>query len=147
MALAKRAAPYAADIDDFVDVTPDMRWRCVRCGFCCGNVFSRTWLDITLTNYIGDSVGGYCKWFDREKSLCSIHGKRPNICRAYPFIIRKEDDHYKLQVHRLCSGLGQGDPVSMEEVAAKIVRYCEEDLDLDFIMRWDGGKLRLYRIK
>jgi len=147
MAISKRVVPYSANIDDFIDVVFGMRWSCVRCGSCCGNIFSRTWIDAALSEYIGDPVDGYCKWYDRLEHKCTIYERRPNICRGYPFIIRKEGDHYKLQVHRLCKGLGQGEPVDIMEVAERLIRYCEEDLDLDFHIAWEEGNLKLYRIR
>ena len=140
--------PYSADIDDFVDIGEVTCWECVMCGKCCGNVFSRTWLDVSLTSFVGDPVDGYCQHYNRSSGICSIHENRPNICRGYPFILRKDGDSFKIQVHRKCSGLGKGEIIDQYSKGEELVKLIEDDLDMDFIIRPDGkGGVRLYRVK
>jgi Fe-S-cluster containining protein len=141
-------APNSVPHSDFIDVYDDLRWKCINCGTCCGNVYSRTWLDVSLTDYIQEPVDGYCPKFDVETHHCRIHDKRPNVCRGYPFIIRKSGDHYKLQIHKRCKGIGQGPVIDIEEKVLELVKYCEEELDIDFIVRkGDDGKIKMYRVK
>ena len=75
--------PYSADVGDFVNINEGDRWECVMCGNCCGNVFSQTWLDVSLTQYIGDPLNGYCKHHDRKTHVCHVHPGRPNICNIF----------------------------------------------------------------
>jgi len=140
--------PYSADIGDFVDISEGDRWGCVMCGKCCGNVFSKTWLDVSLTQYIGDARDGYCRHHDRSSHVCHIHPGRPNICRGYPFILRKENDHFKIQVHRKCGGIGNGDPIDPSAKGMELVKLMEDEFDMDFMIRPDDkGGVWLYRIK
>ena len=140
--------PYSADIGDFVDVKEGDRWKCQLCGVCCGNVYSKTWLDITMMEYIKEPVDGNCPNLDPHTKLCRIHDTRPNVCRGYPFIIRKSGDHYKLQVHSRCIGLGHGPEVDIEAKAVELVKYCEDELGIEFMVRTEeDGSIRMYRIK
>ncbi|MGA1822635.1 MAG: YkgJ family cysteine cluster protein [Thermoplasmatota archaeon] len=124
-----------------------MRWECIHCGSCCGNVFSRSWIDVILVDFVGEPVNGYCPHYDHIRKRCSIHVKRPNVCRGYPFIIKKREDHYAIQVHRYCRGIGSGPSIDRRKIAEDLVAYCEEDLDIEFMIRWEGDELKLYRIK
>jgi Fe-S-cluster containining protein len=140
--------PYSADIGDFVDIKEGDRWECVMCGNCCGNVFSKTWLDVSLTHYIGDAQDGFCKHHDRGTHSCHIHPGRPNICRGYPFVLRKDGDSFKIQVHLKCSGVGKGNQISPYEKGTELVKLMEDEFDIDFMIRSDGnGGARLFRIK
>jgi Fe-S-cluster containining protein len=142
------SVPYSADVGDFIDLKEGDRWVCVMCGKCCGNVFSRTWLDVSLTQYIGDPRDGYCRHHDRISSACHIHPGRPNICRGYPFVLRKDGDSFKIQVHRKCSGFGSGEPIDLYGKGEEIVKLMEDEFDMDFIIRSNGnGGVQLYRIK
>jgi Fe-S-cluster containining protein len=102
---------------------------------------------VILSDFVGEAVDGFCANYDHEMKRCSIHGDRPNVCRGYPFIIKKRGDHYTVQVHRYCKGIGSGPQIDRKEIAEDLVRYCEEDLDIEFLIRWEGDDLRLYRIK
>jgi len=140
--------PYSADVGDFVDIKEGDRWECMMCGNCCGNVFSKTWLDVSLTQYIGDPLDGFCRHHDRKDHLCHVHPGRPNICRGYPFVLRKDGDSFKIQVHRKCSGFGRGGLVNPYEKGTELVKLMENEFDMDFIIRSDGnGGVRLFRIK
>ena len=107
--------PLSADIDDFIEIPEGMRWECIMCGSCCGNVFSRKWIDIHLSEKVGDPVDGFCKYLDRGNgNRCGRYETRPNICRGYPFIIKKKGDHYILTVHNKCPGIGKGEVLDTE---------------------------------
>ncbi len=140
--------PYSAVVGDFVDIHEGDRWECIMCGNCCGNIFSKTWLDVSLRKHIGDPIDGYCNHHDQGNHECHIHSSRPNICRGYPFIIRKSGDHYKVQVHKRCNGIGVGPVVDLGSKALELVKYCEEEYDIEFIVKSDDdGVIRMYRIK
>ncbi len=143
--------PYSADFKDFIDVPKGLRWECVRCGSCCGNVFSQTWLDIELTKYIGTPVDNYCKHLDRaDDNRCTIHDRRPNTCRGFPFIIRKEGEHYKVQIYSKCPGVGKGNLVDFRERVKYLLKLALDEHNLDFIVDWEGedeNRVKLYRIK
>jgi len=140
--------PYSVPHSHFIDVEQSMRWDCQRCGVCCGNVFSKTWMDASLMEYVEEPVDGFCPNLDQNTKLCRIHDKRPNVCRGYPFIIRKSGDHYKLQIHKRCIGIGKGPVIDIEKKVLELVKYCEEELDIEFIIRkGEDGKIGMYRIK
>jgi Fe-S-cluster containining protein len=138
--------PYSANPGDFVDIDDGIRWDCIKCGKCCGNVFSQTWLDAALKDQIGDPMDDYCRHLDRKDNLCHIHHSRPNICRGYPFILRKDRDHYKLQVHSKCPGLGQGPLVDLRSKVMEIVKLAEDDFGCDFIVDLGGDDIKLFRV-
>lgn len=142
--------PESADIKDFVDVPDGIRWDCVRCLSCCGNVFSRTWLDIDLRKYIGEPVNGFCKHLDVDGHRCTVHGNRPNTCRGFPFILRKDGDAYKVQIYRGCPGLGKGPLIDMKEKVLELVKLSEDEFGTSFIIDWGvpgAERIRLYRVK
>lgn len=143
-----RRIRYSVDISEFIDIPSGMRWECIGCGSCCGNVFSRTWIDLALRDHIGDPIDGYCSHYDRQEHICRIYPDRPNICRGYPFIIKKHGDHYKVQVHSRCNGIGKGDELDPMVIAEMLVGLCEDEFDMDFIIDWsDKGELKLFKIK
>ena len=141
--------PLSADVRDFVRPPPGMRWGCIGCGRCCGNVFSRTWLDVSLREYIGEPIEGYCSALDRSTMRCGNYEGRPSICRGYPFILKKEKGRYEVLVHRLCRGIGKGPIVDLYEKAVELVALVEEEFDISFIVRRTrgGSGVVLYRIK
>lgn len=100
-----------------------------------------------LADFVGEVVNGYCPHYDHDRKRCSIHEKRPNVCRGYPFILKKRGDHYIVQVHKYCSGIGSGPVIDRRKLAEDLVKYCEADMDIEFMIRWEDVDLRLYRIK
>ena len=137
---------YSVDISEFIDIPEGLRWECIRCGSCCGNVFSRTWIDLALRDHIGDPVDGYCNHFDRVDHKCRIHPDRPNICRGYPFVLRKSGDHYRVQVHSKCKGIGSGPEVDPEKIIRMLVELCESEFHMGFIIeRSVEGEFRLFK--
>jgi Fe-S-cluster containining protein len=121
------------------------------CGSCCGNVFSRTWIDLHLAEFIGDPVKGFCKYLVGENGgerRCGRYPTRPNICRGYPFIIRKKGDHYVLTVHNKCPGVDRGEVLNIEERLMTTLKLVEEDMDVDFIVRKGvSNGFLLYKVK
>ncbi len=144
-------APLSADIGDFVEIPDGMRWDCLMCGSCCGNVFSRTWIDVQLSEYIGSPVDGFCKYLGRNNGVektCRIYETRPNICRGYPFIIKRKDEHYVLTIHIKCPGIGHGDEIKIKNRLMETLRLVEEDLGVEFIVRGNGSNdFILYKVR
>jgi Fe-S-cluster containining protein len=144
-------APLSADIGDFIEIPEGMRWECAKCGSCCGNIFSQTWLDVHLSEYIGDPVNGFCKYLAMDNGgerRCKKYLTRPNICRGYPFIIRKKGDYYILTVHRKCPGVGRGAVLDIEDRLISTLKLVEDDLSVEFIIRRDGSnQFRMYKVK
>ena len=142
-------APLSADIDDFIEIPEGMRWECIGCGSCCGNIFSKTWLDVYLTEFIGESVNGYCKYLDTGNgNRCRRYETRPNICRGYPFVIKKKSKYYVLTVHGKCKGIGNGILLDVRSKMEEVLKLVEDDLDVEFIVRAKGeNDFRLYKLK
>lgn len=144
-------APLSADISDFIEIPHGMKWECQMCGSCCGNIFSRTWIDGYLSEYIGDPVDGFCKYLLKNNGIekrCGRYLTRPNICMGYPFIIKKKGDHYVLTVHNKCPGLGNGEVFDIEGRLMSTLKLVEEDLNVDFIVRKNGSNgFMMYKVK
>lgn len=101
-----------------------------------------------LVDYVQEKTEGFCPNFDPAPHLCGKYEDRPNVCRAYPFIIRKIGDKYILGVHSRCKGIGKGPEVDIERKVLELVKYCEEELDIEFIIsREEDGSFSMYRIK
>jgi Fe-S-cluster containining protein len=145
------AVPRSERPDSFIEIPPGLRWECIKCGSCCGNVFSDTWIDASLAEYIGPTVEGFCKYLERDSSnRCTRYATRPNICRGYPFIIKKNGDHYLLAIHSKCKGVGIGPVLDITERLLVTLKLVEDDLDLDFMIEWmdpKHNKVRLHRIR
>lgn len=141
--------PYSARSEDFADIGEGICWECIMCGKCCGNIFTETWLDAALIDFVGEPVDGYCRHLNRAEMRCMIHDRRPNICRGYPFILKKVGDHYRLQVHLKCPGIGRGETVDVRKKTLEIVKLAEDDTDHDFLIQWasDDSDIKLYMIK
>lgn len=142
-------APFSADIGDFIEIPSGMLWKCVNCGSCCGNVFSASWLDLYITEFVGDLFEGFCKYLDRNNgNRCGRYATRPNACRGYPFVIKKRGDHYVLTIHNKCSGVGKGDEIDIKEKLIEVLKLAEDDLGVEFMVRNHGeNDFRLYKLK
>jgi hypothetical protein len=142
-------APHSVDIGDFDEIPTGMKWSCISCGLCCGNVFSESWLDLYVTEYVGPLLDGYCKHLDRENgNRCSIYQRRPNICRGYPFVIKKNGTKYNLTIHRRCNGIGHGQPIDIKEKLMNVLNLVEDDLSIEFIVEMgEWNEFSLYKIK
>ncbi len=80
--------------------------KCKKCGCCCENIYVRHGKDLIKSKedfekikdtdsysfyqhitIVGKDDFGLifsCDRFDKEKRLCTMHNKRPSICRNYP---------------------------------------------------------------
>ncbi len=80
--------------------------KCKMCGACCQNIYVRhnnkiikteeefndiknkdDYIFYKYVNVVGSDDFGLifsCSKFDKEKKLCTVHKKRPPICRNYP---------------------------------------------------------------
>lgn len=139
--------PYSAGPEDFIPIDEGFRWECIGCGKCCGNVFTRTWLDVSLREYIGEPVDGHCRHL--ENNRCLIHPRRPNICRGYPFILKRVGEHYEIRVHSHCSGIGNGPELDIRAKVLEVVRLAEDEFDMDLIIEWsdDPRRSRIFKIR
>ena len=141
--------PTSANLVDYVEIHPGMKWGCVMCGSCCGNVFSTSWLDLHVADQVGDVVDGYCPHLDRENgNRCLIYDSRPNICRGYPFVIKKNGDHYILTIHEKCIGIGNGGELDIEGKLMELMKLVEEDHGIEFMInKLEGNDFNLYKMK
>jgi Fe-S-cluster containining protein len=142
--------PLSASPEDFIDVSPGMRWECIGCGTCCGNNFTRSWLDHCVVPITGPLVDGHCRHFDRETRRCGIYYSRPAVCRGHPFALRRMGDSHRLQVHRHCPGIDHGDVLDRRALIRSLLDTITELYDMDFMVDWetvDTDAIRIYRIK
>jgi len=107
----------------------DIKWSCMRCGNCCGDLPGRTRRILLLPEEIRRleetgakdfyvpwsegrfmalmrKKGGKCVFYD--DGGCSIYQYRPLICRTYPFWLEKQDDAFIFGVDPECPGVGSG---------------------------------------
>ena len=59
---------------------------CEKCGSCCRNVGK-----VFFAQHMALD-DGTCKYFDKEKNLCTIYDKRPDFCRVDEFYEKKFSD-------------------------------------------------------
>ncbi len=141
--------PYSVELGDFIEIQADMKWECVMCGTCCRNIHSKTWLYSVLSDPIHITIDGRCKFLDIENgNRCERYDTRPNVCRGYPFVIKKKGDHYVLTVHKGCSGIGKGSILDVRKRLIYTLELVEEDLGIEFIVREVGeNDFKMYKIK
>ena len=125
-----------------LDYPRSIRFKCVKCGICCGNTQERTrhilLLDeeadeITLaTNQlISDFASeienktpyryemkktgedGKCVFLTRNR--CIIYSKRPLICRFYPFGLATTRQRKTVYYTKECPGIGKGETLREED--------------------------------
>ena len=113
----------------------NIRFRCERCGLCCGDTATRVRRILLLKNEVydisrrtsktisefADQVEGFEPYvyvmkkksngecvFLRDK-LCTIYRMRPLICRFYPFELKNmEDGFYHFFYTDECPQIGKG---------------------------------------
>ncbi len=141
--------PVSADLKDYVEIAHGLKWECIMCGSCCGDVFTSTWLEICVADIVGDPVDGFCKHLDREdENKCRIYDSRPSICRGYPFVIKKNGGHYVLTIHRRCNGIGHGEVLDIKKKLMEIIELVEDDLGVEFIVEnVEENDFKLYKVK
>ena len=113
----------------------NIRFKCVKCGICCGNTQERTRHVLLLdeeANEIGTATNqpiaefaieiekrapyryemkktkedGKCVFL--KENRCVIYSKRPLICRFYPFGFANDEQQKTFYYTRECPGIGRG---------------------------------------
>jgi len=117
----------------------NVRWRCIRCARCCGDVDSRqrriALLDsevIELCEYSGlqresftDNLAGNEPYTVTMRKIrgkciflkgnsCSVYEARPLVCRFYPFWLTREGSKYVFKITEECPGIGHGARLGLE---------------------------------
>ena len=111
-----------------------VRFRCVKCGICCGDTKEKTRHVLLLkaeaeqvskatsrltsefaTKIEGKEPYGYemkkrengkCVFLKNDR--CTIYQVRPLICRFYPFELNSCDGKYSFRFTEECPGIGKG---------------------------------------
>lgn len=121
----------------FVPVHKEMRWGCLRCGWCCSQEWQidLSWTEyerlkghLSLDNAVRDeSTGEYypcyrpvggCEAYDESDKKCTIYDERPFICRSFPFYLYPPCELY---VSTLCRGLGKGPVIDTEGIRKELL--------------------------
>lgn len=122
-----------------MDFPEGIRWRCKRCGMCCGDTGDRerrilameyevdsisrftgleadafsypTWRGI-YTHTIR-KVNGACVFL--KNGSCSIYEARPLVCVFYPFSMSLRDGRLRFELTKeKCPGIGEGEVLGRE---------------------------------
>ena len=128
--------------EEFVPVTHGMKWKCLKCGWCC----SQNWtIDLTWKEYdrLKDSlpiteialheptgashpffrIHGDCTAYDRKKKLCTIYDKKCYSCSAFPFLLCPPRE---LFICKLCKGVGEGSAIDVNETIDELITLKKE---------------------
>ncbi len=127
----------------------DIRFRCTRCGLCCGNTRERVRRVLLLDSdverivaatqksveefaektrgrepYVYEMIktgeGGKCFFLENER--CTIYASRPLICRFYPFELRiVGNGKREFLCTTECPGIGRGKKLT-ENYFKKLLR-------------------------
>jgi len=127
---------------EFVPVTDGMKWKCVRCGWCCSQNWdiNLTWkeydrlkdslpiTEIALHEPTGAShpifkIEGKCTAYDRVKKECTINDIKCYSCTAFPFLLCPPRELY---ICELCEGVGQGPPIDVNETIDELIALKKE---------------------
>ena len=119
----------------------NIRFRCIKCGICCGNTQERTRHVLLLdeeANEIAKATNQPISEFATEiekgtpyryemkktkedgkcvflkDNRCVIYSKRPLICRFYPFGFTNYEQQKTFYYTKECPGIGRG--VTMNEI-------------------------------
>jgi Fe-S-cluster containining protein len=118
------------------DFPHDVRFKCVRCGICCGDTPAKTRHILLLkteakqiSNSTKMAIGEFAleiegkepysyemiktvkesKCIFLKEKICTIYAKRPLICRFYPFELKAiESRKHKFAHTDECPGIGKG---------------------------------------
>lgn len=127
----------------------DVRWDCIRCGACCGDVDKRERMirlldkdmdrieEVTDEEYYeewdeGSFTGlmlkneGKCVFLASEG--CRIYDNRALLCRMYPFWLEKQEDLFVFGIDGDCPGQGNGKLLD-EEFFRKLLQMALESMD------------------
>jgi Fe-S-cluster containining protein len=125
-----------------------IRWKCKRCGLCCGDTGDRE-RRILATEYEVDSISkftgleasafssptgkelythaikkidGLCTFL--RGGSCSIYGVRPLVCMFYPFSMSFRDGKLRFELTRdRCPGIGDGEVLGRQHFEGLVRAY------------------------
>jgi Fe-S-cluster containining protein len=127
---------------DWTLFTEGLRWKCIRCGWCCRQAWA---VNVTWTEYercstdrrfdrlgidrleIEEGTGrthpyfvidGACPLLDKERSLCSVHSDWFYTCATWPFLLLPDGS---IMVNLHCRGFGSGPLVDARMMAQRII--------------------------
>jgi Fe-S-cluster containining protein len=101
----------------------NVKWSCIDCGDCCGDIKERTRMILLLPEDIdriekkeetdfceewveGSFIGIMCKkdgkCFFYNGESCRIYDERALLCRMYPFWLEKQNDHFVFGMDQEC---------------------------------------------
>lgn len=123
---------------EFSKVTPETRWKCLRCGWCCKQKWhvNLTWAEydrlkdvLKIDRVVTDKATGMshpffeikdaCTCLEEKNNKCRIHSKRPYTCATFPFALSPEG---VLLYSKWCKGIGNGPNVNLEKMRKRIIR-------------------------
>jgi len=135
---ARRLNEAAIQKREFHPVTPDTRWKCRMCGWCCRQNWrvNVTWKEydrlkgeLNIEQVVEDKASGMshplfeirdaCVCLDVKTNRCKIHSKWPYACATFPFALDPSGD---LQYSKWCKGIGDGPVVRSVKMKKKILR-------------------------
>jgi len=133
--IAKPSPGYAVSKKKNIAYPENLRWKCVRCAICCGDIEKRARHILILASEaraIAGRTGMRIEEFARRLKdaepyefeirknnnrcmflngvSCRIYSKRPLVCRFYPFLLKRSESgtlEFELPEHE-CQGLGRG---------------------------------------
>ena len=147
----------------------NVRFKCVKCGVCCGNTQERTRHVLLLdeeANEIAKATNKsiyefaieieqrapYCYEMKKTKesgkcvflreNRCVIYSKRPLICRFYPFGFTNWEQQKTFYYTKECPGIGRGH--EMNEINfSKLLRQANARQRMRGTKKEKGTKLQL----
>jgi Fe-S-cluster containining protein len=124
------------------DYPRNIRFKCVKCGICCGNTQERT-RHVLLLDEEADRIAsgtnqpisdfaseiedrtpyryemkktaedGKCVFLKQNR--CIIYSKRPLICRFYPFGLTTNEQQKTFYYTKECPGIGRGETLREDD--------------------------------
>ena len=123
---------------EWVPVTKNTRWKCIRCGWCCSHEWrvNLTWNEydrlkdkLPISEMVVDQGSGMshpfymikksCVQYDIKTRKCKIYSERAYTCATYPFALTPEG---KLVRSKFCRGFGHGSNVDRP----KMIKYIKK---------------------
>lgn len=125
-----------------------VKFRCKMCGSCCRRLLNLeitaydivNWWEMGRTDIIAHLIAiqdevaksygapliftfprrgdGACIYL--RNNICTIHEVKPLACRIYPFGL---GPNYELIIQEECPGLGDGDPVNIDEIIGMLRKH------------------------
>ncbi len=138
------------------DYPPEIKFKCIRCGICCGDTADKIRHVLVLRNELEKIIQSTnqemsefahkinnCLPYEFElnktnkkciflkENQCTIYEIRPMICRFYPFELSLSTNNlHKFNFTKECPGIGIGKQKS-EDYFKRLFRLARERLDSD----------------